>query len=210
MANSCAIAISSDEDEDVCLVSVTTPLPRQSDNKQQCWADESKSKYVIAPWKKCQLVSEQSFINENDEEERSVTVRFDDQIMDLPKQKLTFAKPSEYFHSEARVVAFRRSVDLPYIIDADSCKIVPLYHSHDHLPYPGMLGAPDENGFHQMIFFDDGHVQKVKNEDIRLVYDSECLEHVHSNAKAYFKFYQSLEQILRQRKNLLNLYLVNN
>ncbi|XP_055306322.1 histone-lysine N-methyltransferase eggless-like [Sitodiplosis mosellana] len=194
MANLCTLEISRDEDIDICLVSVATPLPRESDVQQRCWADKSKSKCVIAPWKPCHIVSEQSFINENDEEERSVIVRFGDRKMDLPNCKLAWAKRSKYFHSGARVVAFRRSVDLPYIVNAGTCQTIPLYDRQERHPYPGMLAAISENEFHHMIFFDDGHVQKVKNEDIRLVYDFECLEHAHSNAKAYFKFYQSLEK----------------
>lgn len=201
MASACPQEISSDEDEDVCFVSIVTrkskinrscfslnyfsknkfhfhvALSRQSDDEQFCWADKSKSHCVIAPWKQCRL--EQSFINvnENDEEERSSIVCFNDKKMELPQYKLALAKPMLQFIKGARVIAFRRVVDLPYIIDAETWQQNPLYASQDNEPYPGMLAVPTENPNFHVVFFDDGHVQRVESKDIRFVFDIDCFEH---------------------------------
>lgn len=133
---------------------------------------------MIAPWKLCRLEQNLINVNEDDVEEKSSIVSFIiDGRMELPQYKLAFAKPMPQFISGARVIAFRRVVDLPYIIDAETCQLTPLYASQDNEPYPGMLAVPTENLNFHVVFFDDGHVQRVESKDIRFVFDSDCYEH---------------------------------
>lgn len=73
------------------------------------------------------------FINENDEEMRSAIVQqLNGQKMELPISKLAYGKPGQNFQYGARVIAFRRCVDLPYTIDAQTNAIVPLYPNQYH------------------------------------------------------------------------------
>ena len=153
-------------------------VPRQLDDKERGWANRSKGKYGIAPWQPCNILSKHCTINNNDEVERRFVVNFGNQRMDLPVHQIAEANLSEYFHSGARVVAFRRNIDLPYTIDPVTCEQVPIYQGlEERKPYPGMLVMASEKGLHQMVFFDDGHVQKVRNIDIRMGFDSKSLEH---------------------------------
>lgn len=156
-------------------------IPSASNDMNRYWVDTSH-KHVIAPWKPCQLINEHCFINENDVEERSAIVRIGEQKFELPKSKLAFSKASHHLHHGARVVAKRRSIDLPYTIDAQTCKQIPIYDSQDQKLYPGILAVKNDsvrkqNRLSHVVFFDDGHVQSVDKKDIRLVLESDSLQH---------------------------------
>lgn len=74
------------------------------------------------------------------------------------------------------MVAFRQTVDLPYTFDAVTCKQISLYAGEDHEPYPGIIANISESEEYYMVFFDDGHVQKIHYNDIRCVIGNDGLE----------------------------------
>lgn len=173
-----------------------TALPQQLPNVKVYWGDKSKKKNVIAPWKQCELLTEQIYLDENDVEIISAIVRFD-RKMELPIHKLAIGRSSrQYYPSGTRVLAFRRSIDLPYTVD-ETHQNDQIYASrnHDPEPYAGMIGCSSNNNCvgscdgttssacncekkqFYMVFFDDGHVQKVEWKDIRLVRGNNGLEH---------------------------------
>lgn len=104
-------------------------------------------------------------------------MHFHNKKMVLPTYKVAFCKPIDDLCIGKRVVAFRKTDELPHTIDAVTGQLVPLFANEENKPYAGMLAAFSEKPSFHVVFFDDGHVQSVSNANIRSVLDSNCLEH---------------------------------
>ncbi|XP_031637186.1 histone-lysine N-methyltransferase eggless-like [Contarinia nasturtii] len=191
----------SDDDEisiyedEVSILNIKTPAPLMADERKLYWADKTRKNNVIASWKQCELLSRQVYVNEFEEEQEMCLINMFDRKLEVPNYKLAMAKSSRQdYHNYSRVLAFRKRVDLPYIINEFN-QMEELYPSQDNEPYAGMIASRSNvNDHFYMVFFDDGHVQKINWKDIRLVLGNDGLSHVHSNAKKYFEFFASLSR----------------
>lgn len=107
--------------------------------------------------------------------------------------------------SQTRIIARRKSKFLPIETvphlspdenDSEKAKFTAnqLFVNDDTAFYPGIMGSNThscrKNGrWYNLVFFDDGHVQYVKNADIRIVFGSYGTKYVHPNAKQFFDYY---------------------
>lgn len=143
-----------------------------NDEVTRLWGDISTNEQVIAPWQLCTLLEG---YNGNEDGEAGARVVFVDRTMDLPFSKLaSYKPPKKIHHNGLRVLAPRRTVDLPYTINVAN-RVVPLYAGKDTELYPGIIAV--QNAHSCMVFFDDGHVQNVTQKDVRLILGSSGLEH---------------------------------
>lgn len=117
------------------------------------------------------------------------------------------AAPENYIKlkSQIRIIARRKSKFLPIETiphlptdenDPEKAEYIgkQIYHNDDTAFYPGITGhnthSCRKNGrWYNLVFFDDGHVQYVKNADIRVVFGSYGTKYVHPNAKQFFDYY---------------------
>lgn len=67
-----------------------------------------------------------------------------------------------------------------------------LYHNDDTAFYAGILSCEcrhHDGQFSYMVFFDDGHVQYVTNNNIRVVFGNYGKRYVHENAQKFYDYY---------------------
>lgn len=99
--------------------------------------------------------------------------------------------PNAQLRPKTRVVARRKGEHLPtsYVRGGG---ISVLYHNDDSAFYAGIISSKSyqEDGcWHYLIFFDDGHVQYVPSDKIRVVFGNYGTRYVHENAQRFFDYY---------------------
>lgn len=95
---------------------------------------------------------------------------------------------------QTRVIARRMLSHFPASYDEKKQNFHFLYKNDDNAFYPGMVGAHHyrENGIqYYLVFFDDGHVQYVPNNNIRVVFGNYGTKYVHANAQEFYDYYFS-------------------
>lgn len=156
------------EDEDELeLVSSEFKVSKMSQIKQ-LWADTCPDANVISGWHQVVEVS----VNCSED---TITIQHNGLEIDMPKHKLAVNNPFKKFD---RVVAFRRSEDMPYKID-DTGELVKLYPNTSDRPYAGLVVefSGNDESTQCLVFFDDGHVQAVKRRHIFKVLETNWMSH---------------------------------
>lgn len=98
--------------------------------------------------------------------------------------------PKQRLPNGLRIIARRLQKHFPMTYTAQGP--VTLYHNDDTAFYAGILSCEysENNGqYHYMVFFDDGHVQYVANENIRVVFGNYGKRYVHENARKFYDYY---------------------
>lgn len=145
----------------------------------------------------------------DDDDMKQHLVEFEDGTIKLvPDYCIAYGAAPENFiklKSQTRIIARRKSKFLPVVTvphlstdekDSEKAKFIGkhIYDNDDTAFYPGITGCNThtcrKNGrWYNLVFFDDGHVQYVKNADIRIVFGTYGTKYVHPNAKQFFDYY---------------------
>lgn len=144
------------------------------------YAKKAKRDNVVGAWKPCKLVER---IESNDGNDRTNIVKFmyGGYKKDVAEYEMAYRNvPSRAeLNPGTRVIAKRRSDDMPYIFD-DKGEKVPLIASLDTELYAGILAGYHESNTEKnfyLIFFDDGIVQYVPRKHIRRVLGNDGYKH---------------------------------
>lgn len=140
------------------------------------YAKRTKHNNVIGPWQPCDLVRRVN--NQNENGDRFV-IKFDadGKELEVPDYEMASGiepEPDDLKKIGTRVIANRRTADLPYIIDARNEKIN-LFSNQEHEFYPGIIAREGNNEY--CVFFDDGIVQWVVRNKIRHVEGTDEYNH---------------------------------
>lgn len=98
--------------------------------------------------------------------------------------------PLERLPNGLRIVARRKQEYFPIGYSEHGPKY--LYHNDDSAFYAGILSSEcmeREGRFYYLVFFDDGMVQYVSNENIRVVFGNYGKRYVHKNAQKFYDYY---------------------
>lgn len=122
--------------------------------------------------------------------------------------------PQERLPHGLRIIARRKQKDFP--IGFSEHGPAYLYHNDDSAFYAGILSCEymvrNEN-YYYMVFFDDGHVQYVASNSIRVVFGNYGKKYVHENARKFYDYYfhrvqsKRLMEIVCKKDNSLKVYL---
>lgn len=116
-------------------------------------------------------------------------------VMKVPAYSLaTFEELDEdaELPERMRIIARRNGELLPYTKSLSSNEKYYLYSNDKNAFYAGIIGYSryqQNNNWHYLVFFDDGHVQYVAQCNIRAVFHLPQLKHVHPNAKKFCEYY---------------------
>lgn len=101
-------------------------------------------------------------------------------------------EPNIKLRTKTRVIARRKTDGLPLIYSRFKSEYVQIYANDEEAFYPGMLSDlkfMENDIWNYLVFFDDGHVQYVSSNDIRVVFGNYGTKYVHSNAKRFYDYY---------------------
>lgn len=102
--------------------------------------------------------------------------------------------PGDKLAIQTRIIARRMLALFPMAYDEEKKNVRYLYKNDDDAFYAGVIGSHNycENGMHYyLIFFDDGHVQYVPSNRIRVVFGNYGTKYVHPNAQKFYDYYFS-------------------
>lgn len=118
----------------------------------------------------------------------------DGEIRKIADYHLAFAYPSnpkEQLPYGLRVIARRKQKHFPIAYSHHGATY--LYHNDDSAFYAGILSCEtisvSHENFRYLVFFDDGHVQYVSSNDVRVVFGNNGKRYVHENARKFYDYY---------------------
>lgn len=139
--------------------------------------------------------------DDDDESEDSEPMRYhiikcnDGQMKKVPNHCIANACAQEAYikmRPKTRVIARRKDDGLPLIYSRFKNEYVQIYANDEAAFYPGILSEHkfmENDIWTYLVFFDDGHVQYVSSNDIRVVFGNYGTKYVHSNAKRFYDYY---------------------
>lgn len=139
---------------------------------------------LLSAWKKCQIVTKHlSNSGNNGIGQYRFTIKFLNGankgcLKNVPVHQLACGTmPEGKLKAGRRIIAEHRSRENN---DDDT-----------HNLRPGIIAEPlmEVNKRRYLVFFDDGDVNYVKPENIRIIYDSNTWQNVHSNARRFAQYY---------------------
>lgn len=119
----------------------------------------------------------------------------DGQMKRIPNHCMSNASPPEpaiKMRSKTRVIARRKTDGLPLIYSRFKNEYVQIYANDEEAFYPGIISDykfMENNIWNYLVFFDDGHVQYVSSNNIRVVFGNYGTKYVHKNAKRFYNYY---------------------
>lgn len=145
------------------------------DNSSIHYSKRAKRDNVLGPWKPCRLLNKVE--NIGNDKDYVVQFVYDNSKRDVASYELANGNIPDPNGLEkgTRVIAARRSEELPYKLD-DSGQRIGLYGNNSNELYAGIFVDFDEKG-RCLVFFDDGMVQYVPLGLIRRVLGNDGHQH---------------------------------